>query len=669
MQYLLVVIMAFTGISHSVIDVLKKRPFVPSAEWAVKNIILPKGSEIKGNFRLDLFPHAREVFDCFDDPAIERITLQWASRLGKTATAIAAMCKVAAEEPCPMAFSDADEKSVKRVISRVWDTMEKVARLHPVLPPRHLRAQDKIALENCMIHGAWSGSPASAADYGARVIVKNEASKMSKKKSEEAPFAELMDERAKGFANRKILQMSTPTKKGKCYIERERLIGDNRRRMVPCPFCNCHQELIEGNGRDPGGLKWEKSRNGHSSPEVARQTAWYECIACRRKIREEHRYKMLNAGVWVPEGCEVTKDGKITGKPLRPGDHASFGPLSSLHSLIPGVTLGLVAQKSVESRQRDNVIGDPHAKRRNFINSWMGLTWDEAPQAAEPDELAMRLCVAGQYLRVCPPWVRFLTRGVDVQAPESVFEFWWEVWGWGAGGRGTLVDYGVSGRDAMAEEIRSRYYDHADGGAKLRAPMTFIDSGNHANEMYAFCRQLGRGVLPCKGSSTSKFPTMFRLSGVERSAATADKDLQQRLGGLVLVEINHEKTNWWVENTIRGLNGREDPNGVCFPEELAMDNEFFRQWTSEYPLNGVNDDGYEIHEWKKRYRNEWRDAARYACAAAWMQTNNGQAFAHLPPRLSAAQQSAARTAAAMEAERRNSGLKTPDGRPFFVGNR
>lgn len=674
------VLWMLTGISPHVIDVLKERPFVPTAEWASANIILPKGSEIKGPYRHDLFPHVREVFDVFDDPQYQRITLQWAARLGKTACFIACLVKTAATKPAPMAFADADEKSVKRVLSRIWDTLANVRVMKDQLPPKHLQSQVLVSLSDCMIHGAWSGSPASAADYGAKIVVKNEASKMSKKKSEEAPFAELMDERAKGFAGRKILQASTPTKLGKCYIERERLAGDNRARLVPCPFCNFHQELIEGEavyGRDGkfmglknGGLRWERSSNGHSSADIAKQTAWYECCACKKKIREEHRYSMLNNGVWVPEGCTVNhNNGKILGKPNRPGDHASFGPLSTLHSLIPGVTIGLVAQASVESRAKSNAIGDPKAKRRNFINSWIALTWDDAPPATAPNELAARLCIPGQYLRVCPHWVRFLTRGVDVQAPDNMFQFHWQVWGWGLGGRGALIDYGISDRDGLSIEIRTRYYDHADGGAKLRAPLTLVDSGNHATDMYTFCREF-RGVLPCKGSSTSRFPTLFRPSGLEKSNVTADKDLQARLGGLVLYEINHEKTNWWVENSITGLIKPEDPNGVSFPEDMATDDDFFRQWASEYPVNGITDEGYEIHEWKKRYRNEWRDAARYALVAAHSQTNYGKNFNALQPRLTVEQQSALAAAAEQAArEREAATLRTPHGQPFFVGNR
>ena len=293
---------------------------------------------------------------------------------------------------------------------------------------------------------------------------------------------------------------------------------------------------------------------------------------------------------------------------------------------------------------------------------------DDAPKETTPNELAMRLCVPSQTLRICPHWVRFLTRASDVQCPDNEFQFWWEVWGWGLGGRGTMIDYGVNDRQGLANEIRTRFYDHADGGPKLRPQITLIDSGNHANDMYGFCREF-RGVLPCKGSSSSTFPTLFKIGGIEKSGATSDRDLQIRLGGLALLEVNHEKTNWWVENSITGLVKPDDPFGVSFPSEMAMDEDFWRQWASEYPVNGKNDNGYDIHEWKKRHRNEWRDAGRYNLVAAAYQTNYGQRFNTLPPRMTKDQIEAAALDASRRQTEQQSGLTTPDGRPFFVTNR
>lgn len=74
----------------------------------------------------------------------------------------------------------------------------------------------------------------------------------------------------------------------------------------------------------------------------------------------------------------------------------------------------------------------------------------------------------------------------------------------------------------------------------------------------------------------------------------------------------------------------------------------------------VTEEGYEIHEWKRRYRNEWRDAARYALAAAWYSTNHGKTFNALPSRLSATEVEQKRIAAAIKAQQQQAAFTTPD---------
>lgn len=639
----------FFGLSPSVCEVVKPRPFVSTVEWAPKNIYLPKGSEIKGMFRLDLFPHAREPLDCFDDPYYREITLQWAARLGKTSIAQVCLAKQAATRPAPMAFSDADQKSVQRVFKRLWQILAKVPALKGKLPPKHLRSADLIELTDLVIHGAWSGSASTAADYAAMVVILNEIDKMSRKKSNEADFAQQMKDRALGFARHKILAMSTPSRKGNSRIETLRLAGDNRRREVPCPFCNAWQVLVEGNGRDAGGLRWKKGRDGHSDPAIALETAWYECRACLRQIRDEHRSAMLQAGVWVKEGQSISGSGRITGTPARPGPHASFGPLSSLYSLLPSMTWGFLSSESVSSRRRDpDGRTDLREKRRRFVNSILGETWDDAPPEVAQHVLAERLCVAGQQLGICPEWVRFLTRGVDCGGMESesggtvLTEMWYWVMGWGPNGRNCLIDYGVMTPEELAKDLptkatanlEEKVYRHADGGLPLRPVITLIDSSSFTVEVYQYCRRF-RGVFPVKGSSTSAFPQTFYLTGLDMDTAK-QAALAEKLGGLVLFMVNGEQTQQWMESVVRGDKKPTDTYGMSLPEQVADDVGLLNQLMAEYPADERTDSGYEVHSWKKRGNNEYRDAARYAFVGAQYKTNHGKKFANLPPRLTQA---------------------------------
>lgn len=634
----------FFGITAPVCDVIRPTPFVRTADFAEREITLPPGSEIRGKFRLDLFPHAREPLDCFDDPYIRTISLQWASRLGKTVFAQACLARIARYNPNPCAWGDADIRSVKRVLKRLWRILEKIPELADVLPPPGRRGSDKIELANMLIHGAWSGSPSAAADYAAFVVVLNEIDKMSRRKSDEADFAELMRERAKGFCRHKILKMSTPATKKDSRIEPARLAADNRRREVPCPRCNGWQELVFGERDKPGGLKWEKPASGRSDPTVALETAWYECSHCQKKILDGHRYAMLNSGVWVPEGMTVAGSGKLKGKPLRPGPDASFGPLSTLHSLLPSITWGLIAKEWLESCRHNE-------KRRNFVNSWLGLTWDEAPPQLSGTELAARLCT-GDPQRICPAWSIFTTRGVDVQGDRLK----WIVCVWGPRGRGHVVDYGFCATwDELAEIINGpkSYYSHADGGNPLRPGVTLIDSGdgNRTEDVYAFCRRI-HGCWPCKGHSTSRFDQGFQLT---RGEAESNLNHKAKLGGLTLVNVNTERTQRWIQRVLNNdLITPEDP-GWTLAADIGLDVTFLAELQNEYPAEEKNDDGYEVHTWKKRGPNDFRDCLRYARTAALCVTEDGRTWDSLPPRPSVSQAVAAKRASNFSGDDRSDG--------------
>jgi phage terminase large subunit GpA-like protein len=639
------------GFSAPVCEILRSRPFQPTSEWAERNVTLPRGSEIRGRLRLDLFPHAREVFAVFDDPYYTEITLQWGSRLGKTVCAQTCCAKIAATNPNPMAWADADQKSTERVLKRLWQILAQVPALADHCPPPRLRAADKIEFPEFLIHGAWAGSANSAADYAAAVVVLNELDKYTRRRSDEADFAELMAERAKGFTRSKVLRLSTPSYRGRSRIEAARLAGDNRGRFVPCPQCNGWQQLWTGDGLQPGGLRWEKPSSGRSDPELARETAWYECRYCGRRILDGERFDLLNSGVWVPEGMTVTGSGKLRGRPVRSVPHASFGPLPTLYSLLPSITWGAIAYKFLTSR------GD-REQRRNYHNSWESLTWDDTPQKVEHVELAMRLCT-GDERGTCPAWCVFLTRGVDVQADGHTY--WWSVWGWGRGGRGALVDWGVSpSDDALRGEIIDAAYPHADGGGRLKPQLTLIDSGDgeHTQSVYQFCRQFP-GCLPCKGPQSSAFPGAYRLTGLDDGTAR-QQELQRRLAGRALVLVNGEQSQWWIERVLSGDVAPHDPRGWTLPRQAAEDGLLLEQLTNEYPDTLKSQRGYEFHTWKKRGPNEWRDSARYAWVAAQIYTRQGQLW-DVIRRAPAAPPSAPPP--------RQPAVTLPDGRPFLVTER
>lgn len=630
-------------LSDRVYECLVPKPFIPAAEWVTQNVMMPQESKIRGAYRLDLFPHFREPFECFDDPEIERITVQTGAQIGKTAWALACLAKAGATDPHPMAFADADEKSTKRVIRRAWKFFERCPDLAELCPPPRLQASDHMELTTFEVHGAWAGSAASAADYGAKVVILNETDKMKQRSTDtEADFRWLMGERAKGFVGAKIIEISTPSLVGVSYIESQRLKGDNRRRMVPCPHCNHFQELITGNPKKgPGGVRFEKGDDGKLDAERARETAYYECIACQKPILEHHRYEMLNSGLWVPEGCHVTKSGKIAGQPKRSGRHASFGPVSTLHSLLPGVTIGVYAENLVSAltatEQRREAI-------RNFTNSWEGATFNPRPVEIHESDIQQRMGV-DEPLGICPTWSTFLTLASDLGRIGDELIFYWWVDAWGPGGRGQLVDFGMCyGREQMNNKILGAVYPHADGGEPLRPVAQGFDSGSITNPVYEFCEGKPR-TWPLKGSSkdpdkpfvSGDFIEMYRPGFKRSGIPEAEVRARMKTGNYDLIIVNTKRSQEWVEDRLSGLIKPTEPNWYSIPNAALTGQPVPTVNLARHLLGDVQDDR---GNWIKRYEDQdFRDAWRYSVVMAFHYTQNGRLWNQLPPRQAPARSS------------------------------
>jgi len=616
--------MTTARLSPAVSEAILPRKEVRTVDWAAANVVLPRGSEITGRFRIDLFPHMAEPLDCCDDPQYRRVSLQIAARMGKTVAGQVLLAKIGATNPHPMALADADRKSTERVMKRTWRLFELIEALAEKMPPPHLRAQDRIALADFEIHGCWSGSPSTAADFAAYVVVLNEIDKMTRDASREADFPHLMAERAKGYTRSTILDLSTPSLKNLSRIEELRLSGDNRARCVPCPHCNHFQTLRMGDESTPGGLKWEKNRAGESEPARAFETAWYECEKCRKKINDEHRYAMLNSGLWVPEGCEI-KRGKVVGEPLRRGTHASFGPLSTLHSLLPSISWGRIAQEYVEA---------VHAARRgqterlrNFVNSWLGETWDPKPRKTRPHEVAERLA-GDEPIGVCPAWSVFLTGAADVHGEGN--ELIWQVCAWGPHARGQVIDYGACESWEVFERfVLDTEYRHDDGGRPLRIARMGIDSGDghHTETVYEFCRRVP-GCVPLKGGGTGRFAEFMRVADVNAVPGRPQPRRVPMLGKtttrLLLYHVNHERSQRWIQALVEGDVDRDQPHFFSLCQEAAVDGVFLDQLIAEYPHDERNDDGYLVSKWTRTGANEQRDLARYNRALADIVMQNGK---------------------------------------------
>lgn len=613
-----------------------------TVDWVIENVESISKLSVTRRVDFQKFPHVIEVLDAFDDDLINEISLQWAARAGKTQFILFCLAATIANYPSPMLFADSAEDSVREVLSRLWEVLNGTPALKDVIPPVHLQTTDKIATRVATILGAWSTAPRTAADRACRIVVCNECDKMKVSSTRtEADFRMAVRNRCRGFKRSKIINASTPSVVGLSYVNGRCLAGDSRRRKVPCPRCGHFQELKTGDGKTPGGMRFEKL-NGKLHAEKAFDTAWYQCEVCEGRIEESERFRMCNDGLWVPEGCRVV-NGQLVGTPVRAGSHASFMELHALNNLLDGITINSEAKEFVESLT--------HQNRTEAIRSWIndheGKPWDPAPSAEVVSEIEGRMAV-DRPLDIVPAWAKFLTLGADVGAykllnPKTnrlendyVFHYW--ISAWGDDRRGGLISIGDAyGRDAFIKLIKEAKFSCPEKRGHYGLAFAVVDSGYHATSMYEMCDQHRVGgkflVTPIKGSNKDGDKPFVNDTSDPRMAYGGFRgqmpDWQKKLwkkllstGARIanryeLIYVHTTATELWVEDRINGRVGRDNPGFYDVPRELFTPASL-EQW--ELPLQMAGDYFIDGAWLKRRKRQDHRDAWRYDRAAAEVYT-------------------------------------------------
>lgn len=559
--------------------------------------------------------------DAFDDFRVREIWLQWASRLGKTFFGQCALLKTAAEDPAPAMFASSTEQLATDVIARTYGMIRHCRPLAGQVGKKTRR--DKIRLRDCECAVAWSRSPNTLADKQVKFGHGNEVDKWEAySTTKEGDPLKLFTDRGKDLqAVRKFIFESTPAVRGRSRVERGRLSGTDCRYWVPCPHCRRYQVLEFGGRGTDYGIKWARKEDGKSDPEYARAHAWYECRHCHGRIEDHHRVAMMRAGVWVPAGCTVDDkrarkasenyhaaaigdDGAalldwngwphadwVAGTPERDGIRASY-QLSSLYALSLG--WGDIAAEWLDS------YGDAQ-KRRNFVNSWLGQTWEIQKRKQTWEQLAERITVAVPRT-VIPTGYSLLTCGVDVQLEHALYD----VLAWRPDRGNHLVDSGRLDDVADLQELLKREWTHADGGVGVRIALTLIDSGFRATEVGDLVRALRRqgiNALICKGSSGPALGTYFRDKRLGKD--TANPGERQIL-------VDTISTQDWLDLRLHTLLPG-DPGALTIfdPGPGQSHQDLLQQWLNETLPEGedawvVVDDHIPV---------DHRDATRYASVA------------------------------------------------------
>lgn len=587
---------AFAGDSDAVLldadlELFAPRPIVRTRDWVQQNVFTKDGLPFDAN----AFPHSIGVYDAFDEERYREYVMQWAARLGKTFIVQSITEKIAATNPRPMLFASASENVSSDVVQY---TLLNMIRNCPVLRAELPKRTSKysVNLRHCRVKVAWSGSHSRLADYSAWFLHANEIDKWTTDKSTEADPLLLATERCKEYPDRKMFFESTPGLRGHSRVEARLKRSTNCRYWVPCAFCGRFQVLKMAN------VVWEKPEGEeHSDPDYAHRTARYRCEHCEADLLDHHRPRMMRSGLWVPEGC-YAEEGKVCGVPVNPNTTTWGSQLSSLYALT--LTWGDVAKNFITSRKRANEF-------QNFVNSWLGETWEAHRTKSTPEQVAERLKTKIPRGSV-PEWVRFLVASSDYQGAEGGY-FIWSVVGFGPDAlRAHVVEFGIS--ESLSDFHRDAldHYYHTTDGRQLWVSLTGVDSGFDTETVYNWCDE-GAARYPLKGSSTSLNGKPYQMADLAQSRSKHKRGMN----GARQIKIVHVNTDYWETELQERLDAR-DPNGsggLTLPAGFEKEEDLVRELCNGTLSDKLDSRGNARLLWVKRWENEpndFRDTIRYA---------------------------------------------------------
>ena len=594
----------------------------------------------------DDYPHLGAPggpFDAFDARFVRVISMQFGSRLGKTFFAQCCMLFTAANDPSPMMHANATQDLCVDVVERLQLMVKFRPKLRELMASQHEKdwRQDEMAFNACKMEGAWALSVSTLADKDVKVGHAAEVDKWTHfKTAKEGHPLKLFQDRFKNYmAVRKVIIESTPTIKGHSVIEDSVQSGSVCSLHVPCPFCKRYQRIEMGGEAFGYGLKWSRKENGESDSTLARATAHYVCRHCQHRIDSHDRPWMIRRGVWVPRGCHVDDAAAIAaaevrlrpssreaestwqgwgaspwivGTPERDGPHQSY-QLSSLYAL--SLTWGDIAEEFVNCHDRPGQL-------KNFVNQWLGETWESRRSKSSPEKLAERIGTR-RPRRMVPQWGRFLTVTIDQQAALGGFVKY-VVMAHGEGDRSAVIDHGAcrSREDAWSTACRTTY-PHEDCGPPLMPVFTGIDSGWDTRNTYEFVNRFPGLIVALKGSDSD-------LGGKAWDLRTLGEDgTRTRTGadGQSLLWVN---TDFWETDLQQRLDTRlaDEALSLTLSAAAASDRDFIAELMNGEQSDKVDKRGNPRLLWVKRHEdkpNDYRDAIRYGLclAQAWLKENGG----------------------------------------------
>jgi phage terminase large subunit GpA-like protein len=527
-------------------------------------------------------PFQKGILEAYSDPEVRHLSMMSSAQVGKTTLMLIILGYHAHLDPQNIIIvyptAGSGEKFSKTKLQELFDYSPA---LKNVLGSNKDKSGGNSLLFKKLPGGSISiASAQSSSDLrsmSCKVVLMDEIDDFGVFHDEGDPVNIVM-ERSKTFADRKIMRISTPKIKSISKIETAFMEGNQCYFHVPCPHCGLLQRLV---WRDEAGiyrLKIPKEGNEYRCDQ-----AYYECIGCNGHISQPHREQIMQLGQWVPSHPEIK-------------DHASFH-LSELYSLFPSSTWEQLAKKWLR------LSATPEG-----LMEWSQTTLGEPFEFKEGDLRTSDLNGRVEpYDAEVPYGVGYLTLGADVQGDRLEMT----VLGHGRDNTTYVIEHKIlqGNPNVMVDQVWDQFFAYAsktfthESGSQMKISRAFMDSRYATQVVQRKCyrfRQLGLSIYPIKGVASGPTYAPKRTKNKQGSVVTNG----------VQINVNDAKNLVFGRMSVKNP---EHPGFVHFPIREGIDATYFEQLLSEKRVAtkfGV--------EWKKindSKRNEALDCFVYAFAA------------------------------------------------------
>ena len=454
------------------------------SQWADRyRKLSPENSAEAGLWKTSRTPYLKEIMDSFTDDRVNHIVVVAGSQVGKTECELNMLGYLIDQDPGPAMFIQptldmAEDFSKRRLDPMLRDTGPLKDKIERAKSRSGNNTTLKKKYPGGMLTLAGSNSPASLAGTPSRYVFGDEVDRWAKDAGGEGSPWKLLQARTTTFYNKKMVEVSTPTTKGRSAIADAFDLGTQEYWCVKCPDCGEYHFIDFNSMRfKPKVIKV----GGHKQYIVDEVNyACPECGCCNSEQTMRHQPME-----WVAKSPEAIKNGCRSF-----WINAFTSPWKSWKEIV---------REFLEAKD------DPE-KLKTVYNTLFGQLWEERATVDE-DEIKSR---AEEYDAELPDGVLCLTCGVDTQDDRLEYEvvgygYYEENWG---------IEKGIIMGKPSDEEtwmkldaVIDRAYHFKDGKA-LRISLTFVDSGGHyTQEVYEQCaRRIGKRVFATKGANRPDTP-------------------------------------------------------------------------------------------------------------------------------------------------------------------